>query len=57
MSNIDDSQIKAEIDEIMAGVKTVMQKINALMPQEEKEQIEDTGGNLKSSDDNETGVT
>ena len=57
MSDIDDAQIKNEIDEIMAGVKTIMKKINALMPQDEKEQIEDTGGNLKSSDDNETGVT
>ena len=57
MSDIDDTQIKAEIDGIMEGVKTIMQKIDAIMPEEEQEQIEDTGGNFNSSDKNETGVT
>ena len=57
MSDIDEAQIKAEIDGIMEGVKTIMQKIDAIMPEEEQEQIEDTGGNFNSSDKNETGVT
>lgn len=57
MSDIDDAQIKAEIDGIMEGVKTIMQKIDAIMPEEEQEQIEDTGGNFNSSDKNETGAT
>ena len=53
MSDIDDAQIKAEIDGIMEGVKTIMQKIDAIMPEEEQEQIEDTGGNFNSSDKKE----
>jgi hypothetical protein len=57
MSDIDDAQIKAEIDGIMEGVKTIMQKIDAVIPEEEQEQIEDTGGNFNSSDKNETGGT
>ena len=57
MSDIDDAQIKAEIDGIMEGVKTIMQKIDAIMPEAEPEQIEDTGVNFNSSDKNETGVT
>jgi hypothetical protein len=53
MSDIDEAQIKAEIDGIMEGVKTIMQKIDAIMPEEEQEQIEDTGGNFNSSDKKE----
>ena len=40
MTDTDDAQIKAEIDGIMKGVKTIMQKIDALTPEEEREQIE-----------------
>ena len=57
MSDIDEAHIKAEIDGIMEGVKTIMQKIDAIMPEAEPEQIEDTGVNFNSSDKNETGVT
>jgi hypothetical protein len=57
MSDIDDVQIKAEIDGIMEGVKNIMQKIAAIMPQAEQEKIEDEGENFNSSDNNETGVT
>ena len=57
MSDIDDTQIKAEIDGIMEGVKTIMQKIAAIMPEAEQEQIEDTGENFNSSDENQSGVT
>lgn len=32
MSDMDDEQIKAEIDGIMKGVKTIMQKIEACLP-------------------------
>ena len=38
MSDIDDAQIKDEIDGIMNGVKTIMEKIDALTPNEEPEQ-------------------
>jgi hypothetical protein len=37
MSDIDDTQIKAEIDEIMKGVKDIMKKIDAVTPKEEPE--------------------
>ena len=57
MSDIDEAHIKAEIDGIMEGVKTIMQKIAAIMPEAEQEQIEDTGENFNSSDENQTGVT
>jgi hypothetical protein len=52
MSDIDDAQIKAEIDGIMKGVKTIMQKIDSLTPKEEpeQEQVEDAGGNPNASD-------
>ena len=51
MSDSDDAQIKAEIDGIMKGVKTIMQKIDALTPKEEPEQNqnEDEGGNSSLS--------
>ena len=54
MSDSDDAQIKAEIDGIMSGVKTIMQKIDALTPKKEpqQEQTEDEGGNPDSSDNN-----
>ncbi len=50
MSDIDDAQIKTEIDGIMKGVNTIMQKIDALTPKEEQEQeqIEDEGANPNS---------
>ena len=58
MSDIDDTQIKAEIDGIMKGVKTIMQKIDALTPKEEPqpEQIEDAGANPNSSDNSNIGA-
>ena len=45
MTDTDDAQIKAEIDGIMKGVKTIMQKIDALTPEEEQEKIEDADKN------------
>jgi hypothetical protein len=35
MNDIDDAQIKAEIDGIMKGVKDIMKKIDALAPKEQ----------------------
>ena len=51
MSDIDDAQIKAEIDGIMHGVKTIMQKIDALTPREdpEQEQGDDPDGDPDAS--------
>ena len=37
MNDIDDAQIKAEIDGIMKGVKDTMKKIDAVTPKEEPE--------------------
>ncbi|MBW2432454.1 MAG: hypothetical protein JRF36_02545 [Deltaproteobacteria bacterium] len=37
MNDIDDTQIKAEIDGIMQGVKDIMKKIDAVTPKEEPE--------------------
>ncbi len=56
MSDIDDAQIKAEIDGIMKGVKTIMQKIDALSPKEEpdKEPVEDAGENPDASENRHT---
>ena len=56
MSDIDDAQIKAEIDGIMKGVKTIMQKIDALTPKEDPEQepIENMGENPNASDNSST---
>ncbi len=58
MRDIDDAQIKTEIDGIMKGVNTIMQKIDALTPKEEpeQEQIEDEGANPNSSDNSNTGA-
>ena len=56
MSDIDDTQIKAEIDGIMQGVKTIMRKIDALTPKEdpEQEQGDDPGGDPDASDHSNT---
>ena len=58
MNDIDDAQIKTEIDGIMKGVNTIMQKIDALTPKEvsQPEQIEDAGANPSSSDNSNTGA-
>jgi hypothetical protein len=37
MSDMQDEQIKAEIDGIMKGVKTIMQKIEDAMPKSESD--------------------
>lgn len=52
MSASDDARIKAEIDGIMNGVKTIMQKVDALMPKEqpEQERIQDEGEATDPSD-------
>jgi len=59
MSDIDDAQIKDEIDGIMNGVKTIMKKIDALTPNEEseQEQVEDAGENPNASDNNDTAAS
>ena len=58
MSDIDDDQIKEEIDGIMNGVKTIMEKIDALTPKEELEQgqgqVEDAAENPNASDNSNT---
>jgi hypothetical protein len=56
MSDMDDEQIKSEIDGIMNGVKTIMQKIEDAMPKPETdpEQIKDNEENLDSSKDSTT---
>lgn len=57
MSDSDDAQIKAEIDGIMSGVKTIMQKIDALTPKEEQqpEQMEDQSEDQDPSDHRDLG--
>ena len=57
MSDIDDAQIKAEIDGIMNGVKTIMQKIDALSPKEEpdREPLEDADEDPDRSDNRHSG--
>ena len=37
MNDIDDAQIKTEIDKIMKGVRNTMQKVDALTPKKEVE--------------------
>jgi hypothetical protein len=37
MNDIDDAQLKTEIDKIMKGVKNIMQKVDALTPKKEPE--------------------
>ena len=53
MSDIQDEQIKAEIDGIMKGVKTIMQKIEDAMPKSESdpEQTTDNEESPNSSAD------
>ena len=57
MSDIEDAQIKTEIDKIMKGVKNIMQKIDALTPKNEAEPAnqEDPGTSPNPSDLNSTG--
>jgi hypothetical protein len=59
MSDTDDARIKAEIDGIMKGVKTIMQKIDALTPKEEpeQEQIEDGDNNPDPSEKSNAGAS
>lgn len=59
MRDNDDARIKAEIDGIMEGVKTIMQKIDALVPKEDPEQepVEDMGENPNASDNSNTEAT
>ncbi len=56
MDNIDDTQIKAEIDGIMKGVKDIMKKIDALTPKEQTQQgpVEDQGENPKPTNGKST---
>jgi len=51
MSDMEDERIKSEIDGIMKGVKTIMQKIEDAMPKPESdpEQIKDNEESLNSS--------
>lgn len=57
MSDIEDAQLKTEIDEIMKGVKNIMQKIEALTPKNDAESAnkEDSGESQNSSDMSSTG--
>ena len=48
MNDIDDAQIKAEIDGIMKGVKDIMKKIDAVTPKEEPEPSGDQDQNPDS---------
>ena len=59
MNDMDDTQIKSEIDKIMKGVKNIMQKVEALAPKKEvePENGEDAGENLNSPDMSGTGNT
>jgi len=59
MNDIDDSQIKTEIDKIMKGVRNIMQKVDALTPKKEAEpeNKKDAGENLNSADMSSTGST
>ena len=59
MNDMDDAQIKTEIDKIMKGVKNIMQKVEALTPKKEAEpeNEEDAGENLNSPDMSGTGST
>ena len=52
MTDIDDAQIKTEIDKIMKGVKSIMQKVDALTPRKEAEaeNKDDAGENPNSPD-------
>jgi hypothetical protein len=48
MNDIDEAQIKAEIDGIMKGVKDIMKKIDAVTPKEEPDPADDQGENRDS---------
>jgi peptidoglycan hydrolase CwlO-like protein len=56
MNDMDDEQIKAEIDGIMKGVKSIMQKIEDAIPKTEPspEQIKDNEESLDSSKNSTT---
>ena len=56
MSDMDDEQIKAEIDGIMKGVKNIMQKIEDAMPKPDSDpdQIKDNEEGLNSSKNSTT---
>ena len=54
MNDMDDAQIKAEIDGIMNGVKNIMKKINAATPKEEPEP-NSAGDQGESPDSSNTG--
>lgn len=41
MDDIDEIQIKTEIDEIMKSVDNIMQKVELLVPQKEEESVKD----------------
>ena len=51
MINMDDAEIKAEIDGIMKGVKDIMKKIESVTPKEEPGQdaVEEQGENREPS--------
>ena len=57
MSDSEDAQIKTEIDEIMKGVKNIMQKIEAIAPKDEtaSEDKDDPEASPNSSDISSTG--
>lgn len=57
MNDIDDAQIKAEIDSIVKGVKNIMKKVDALKPKEESDQdpAGDRAENPDSSNNSLTG--
>ncbi len=57
MSDIDDAQLKSEIDKIMKGVKNIMHKVEALTPKSETEpeNKEAPEADPNSSDINSTG--
>ena len=54
MNDIDDAQIKAEIDGIMKGVKDIMKKIDAVTPNKELEP-DATGDQGENPDSSNTG--
>ena len=59
MNDMDDAQIKTEIDKIMNGVKNIMQKVDALTPKKdaESEDTHDAGENPNSADMSSTEST
>jgi hypothetical protein len=59
MNDMDDAQLKSEIDRIMKGVKNIMQKVDALTPKKEMEteNPDDAGENSNPPDRSSTGST